>query len=43
MEKVKRIRVTWPGGEKQQWDGLAADRYWRLTEGAGAEESPRSR
>jgi hypothetical protein len=42
-EKVKRIRVRWPGGQEQQWDGLAVDRYWRLTEGAGAEEMPRGR
>jgi RNA polymerase sigma factor (sigma-70 family) len=37
-EKVKRVRVLWPGGGQQQWDGLATDRYWRLTEGEGAEE-----
>jgi RNA polymerase sigma factor (sigma-70 family) len=37
-EKVKHIRVIWPGGQQQQWDGLAVDRYWRLTEGEGAEE-----
>jgi RNA polymerase sigma factor (sigma-70 family) len=42
-EKVKRIRVRWPGGQEQQWDGLAVDRYWRLTEGEGAEEMPRGR
>jgi hypothetical protein len=39
-EKVKRIRVIWPGAKSQQWDGLAVDRYWRLTEGEGAEELP---
>src|SRR5204862_5292918 len=42
-EKVKRIRVVWPGGQQRPWDGLAADRYWRLTEGEGAEELPRGR
>jgi len=25
--------VTWPWGETQHFDGLAADRYWRLQEG----------
>jgi RNA polymerase sigma factor (sigma-70 family) len=38
-EKVKRVRVTWPGGKEQQWDGLATERYWRLTEGGGAAEA----
>jgi RNA polymerase sigma factor (sigma-70 family) len=38
-EKVKHITVTWPGGQKQHWDGLAIDRYWRLIEGEGAEEA----
>jgi RNA polymerase sigma factor (sigma-70 family) len=42
-EKVRRIRVRWPGGDEQHWDGLALDRYWRLTEGEGAEEMPRGR
>jgi hypothetical protein len=28
-----RLRVTWPWGEEQTWEGLAVDRYWRLTEG----------
>jgi len=38
-EKVRRISVMWPGGDVQHWDGLAVDRYWRLTEGEGAEEA----
>jgi RNA polymerase sigma factor (sigma-70 family) len=38
-EKIKHITVAWPGGQKQHWDGLAVDRYWRLIEGEGAEES----
>jgi RNA polymerase sigma factor (sigma-70 family) len=37
-EKVRRIRIVWPRGEEQHWDGLTLDRYWRLTEGKGAEE-----
>jgi hypothetical protein len=39
-EKAKRVSVFWPGGQKQQWDGLAADRYWRLSEAEGAKEMP---
>jgi hypothetical protein len=32
-EKVGRVTVTWPDGKLQTWEGLTADRYWRLTEG----------
>src|SRR5262249_62386448 len=32
-ERIDRLTVVWPSGEAQQWSGLAADRYWRLTEG----------
>jgi RNA polymerase sigma factor (sigma-70 family) len=42
-EKVQRIRVAWPGGGEQRWDGLAVNRYWRLREGEGAEELKRQR
>lgn len=28
-----QLTVRWPGGKTQTWNGLAADRYWRLTEG----------
>ena len=28
-----RLTVAWPWGETQDWDGLAVDRYWRLTAG----------
>jgi hypothetical protein len=31
--KVGRLTVVWPYGETQHFDGLAVDRYWRLTEG----------
>jgi hypothetical protein len=31
--KVGRLTVTWPNGDKQRWDGLAIDRYWRLIQG----------
>jgi hypothetical protein len=30
---VGRLTVVWPGGEKQHWDALAVDRYWRLIAG----------
>jgi hypothetical protein len=30
---VGRLTVTWPSGQEQTWDGLEADRYWRLVEG----------
>jgi hypothetical protein len=31
--RVDRVTVFWPWGGEQQWEGLAADRYWRLVEG----------
>jgi hypothetical protein len=38
-DKVGRLTVVWPSGKEQHWDGLAVDRYWRLTEGeSGARE-----
>jgi hypothetical protein len=37
-DKVGRLTVTWPWGEVETWDNLAADRYWRLTAG---EREPR--
>ncbi|HMF12310.1 MAG TPA: ASPIC/UnbV domain-containing protein, partial [Gemmataceae bacterium] len=35
--KAGKLTVTWPDGNKQSWEGLAVDRYWRITEG----EEPR--
>lgn len=32
-ERIGRVSVYWPWGEAQHWDGLKADRYWRLVEG----------
>jgi hypothetical protein len=32
-DKAGRLSVVWPSGQTQHWDGLAADRYWRLVEG----------
>jgi hypothetical protein len=32
-DKVGTLTVYWPGGDKQDWKGLAIDHYWRLVEG----------
>ena len=32
-DKIGRLTVQWPSGKSQTWDGLAVDRYWKLTEG----------
>jgi hypothetical protein len=32
-KKVDRLTVVWPNGEKQQWDGVAVDRYHRRVQG----------
>ncbi len=34
------LTVRWPSGKVQTYDGLAADRYWRLAEGKPAEPYP---
>jgi hypothetical protein len=31
-DKVK-VTVAWPWGESESWEGLALDRYWKLSEG----------
>jgi hypothetical protein len=38
--KYGRLTVTWPSGEKQGWDGLAIDRYWRLIQGQKEAQAP---
>jgi hypothetical protein len=38
--KPVKVKVTWPWGNVQQWDGLATDRYWRLVEGKAEAEKP---
>ena len=39
--KPGRLSVTWPNGKEQHWDGLAPDRYYRLTQGKEkAEQRP---
>ncbi|MBX9585401.1 MAG: ASPIC/UnbV domain-containing protein [Gemmataceae bacterium] len=35
-EAVGRVRVVWPWGQEDRWDGLAPDRYWTLTAGGQA-------
>jgi enediyne biosynthesis protein E4 len=31
--RVEKVTVIWPSGQEQVWEGLAVDRYWKLTEG----------
>jgi hypothetical protein len=35
-DKVARLTIRWPSGKTQSWEGLAVDRYWKLTEGEEA-------
>jgi hypothetical protein len=35
--RAERLTVTWPSGRVQTWQGLAADRYWRIEEGEDPE------
>jgi hypothetical protein len=32
-DQIDRLTVRWPSGKTQTWQGLAVDRYWKLTEG----------
>ena len=32
-DQVDRLTVTWPGGEKQVFTGLAANRTYRIVQG----------
>jgi enediyne biosynthesis protein E4 len=32
VKQVGKLTVTWPMGKEQTWEGLALDRYWKLTE-----------
>ncbi|OWK34692.1 CRTAC1 family protein [Fimbriiglobus ruber] len=36
VEKPGRLTIRWPGGAEQLFDGLVADRYWRIREGEAA-------
>ena len=40
-DRPGRLRVVWPSGREEHWDGLTADGYWRLTEGNPTAEKPR--
>jgi len=31
--RVERIEITWPGGKREGWSDVAADRMWQLDEG----------
>jgi hypothetical protein len=33
-KRIDKLTVIWPSGEEQHYDGLALDRYHRLTEGS---------
>ena len=33
--EVERVRVRWPAGEWEEFDGVRANRFWKLTEGDG--------
>ena len=33
---MDRVEVDWPWGERQRWEGLALNSYWRLSEGVAA-------
>ncbi|MCH8930266.1 MAG: ASPIC/UnbV domain-containing protein, partial [Proteobacteria bacterium] len=32
---AQTVEVTWPGGERERWSGLAANRYHELRRGSG--------
>ena len=32
-DRVGRLTVVWPWGDKMTWEGLAIDRYWQVTAG----------
>ena len=40
-DKVRKISVVWPGGRRESWHELTADRLWRLVEGSGSETGAR--
>jgi hypothetical protein len=33
VDHIDRLSVIWPSGQREEWPGLALDRYWRLIEG----------
>ena len=35
-DKPGRLRVVWPWGQEQHWDGLTVDSYWQVTVGERA-------
>lgn len=39
-ETIDRLTVQWPSGHKQTFDGLAADRFYTITEPPGAPAEP---
>lgn len=35
LDKVREVMVVWPGGRRESWNDLPANRLWRLAEGTG--------
>jgi hypothetical protein len=35
LDKVREVTVVWPGGRRESWADLEANRLWRLVEGNG--------
>jgi hypothetical protein len=38
--KVGKLTVMWPNGQKQSWDSLAIDQYWRLVQDEKEAQAP---
>ncbi|HUG66756.1 MAG TPA: CRTAC1 family protein [Pirellulaceae bacterium] len=34
LDKVRQLTVVWPGGRRESWNDLSANRLWRLVEGS---------
>jgi hypothetical protein len=32
-ERIEKVTVIWPSGEREEWSNLAIDRYWQLSQG----------
>ena len=35
FDKVRGVTLVWPGGKRESWNDLTANRLWRLLEGSG--------
>ncbi|MDA1052934.1 MAG: CRTAC1 family protein [Planctomycetota bacterium] len=36
LDMVREVTVVWPGGRRESWNDLGANRLWRLVEGTGS-------